>query len=106
MQEICLYGSVRGASGNRRPYRDQFFLHAAVETLSRCAFVIPDRFMRGHGNDLSPAGILFDKEHMAKIPADLVDRPGIIGRIHQIIEVGHSGTAHLHQRYCNLTVVY
>jgi len=22
MQEICLYGSVRGASGNRRPYRD------------------------------------------------------------------------------------
>jgi hypothetical protein len=23
MQQFCTYGSVRGASGNRRPYRDK-----------------------------------------------------------------------------------
>jgi hypothetical protein len=23
MQQFCIYGSVRGASGNRRPYRDK-----------------------------------------------------------------------------------
>jgi hypothetical protein len=23
MQQFCMYGSVRGASGNRRPYRDK-----------------------------------------------------------------------------------
>ena len=34
MQQSCTYGSVRGALGNRRPYRDRkpvikdFFLHA------------------------------------------------------------------------------
>jgi hypothetical protein len=31
MQQSCTYGSVRGASGNRRPYRDK--------TLSACDFL-------------------------------------------------------------------
>jgi hypothetical protein len=26
MQQSCTYGSVRGASGNRRPYRDKIHL--------------------------------------------------------------------------------
>ena len=31
MQQFCTYGSVRGALGNRRPYRDRstLFLNAA-----------------------------------------------------------------------------
>jgi hypothetical protein len=42
---------------------------------------------------------------LAKFPADFVNRPGIIGCIHKIIEIGHSCAAHLHHRYGNLTVV-
>jgi hypothetical protein len=31
MREFCTYGSVRGASGNRRPYRDFWrWRHAAI----------------------------------------------------------------------------
>jgi hypothetical protein len=32
MQQFCPYGSVRGASGNRRPYRDKAAI--SVEMLS------------------------------------------------------------------------
>ena len=28
MQQFCTYGSVRGASGNRRPYRDKTLVTA------------------------------------------------------------------------------
>jgi len=36
MREFCTYGSVRGASGNRRPYRD-FVIFFSIQSTS-CAF--------------------------------------------------------------------
>ena len=30
MQQFCQYGSVRGATGNRRPYRDISYPHSRI----------------------------------------------------------------------------
>ena len=34
MRESCKYGSVRGARGNSRPYRDPFLLHCICRLLA------------------------------------------------------------------------
>lgn len=33
MQQFCQYGSVRGATGNRRPYRDRLIHRSGVKTV-------------------------------------------------------------------------
>jgi hypothetical protein len=33
MRQFLMYGSVRGASGNRRPYRDRFDIGAGIRAL-------------------------------------------------------------------------
>ena len=39
MQQFCKYGSVRGAAGNRRPYRDPYLLKNTLNSST------PQRFL-------------------------------------------------------------
>ena len=41
MQQFCTYGSVRGASGNRRPYRDKAESGEFQEAGECCSFQFP-----------------------------------------------------------------
>ncbi len=53
MQQFCQYGSVRGATGNRRPYRDiaytpELFLRQGAESTAEGT---PDGFQRMMQNE-------------------------------------------------------
>ncbi len=41
MQQFCQYGSVRGATGNRRPYRDNSYPYTTPSPRSRLS-VLPE----------------------------------------------------------------
>ena len=41
MQQFCQYGSVRGATGNRRPYRDNSYTHTQF-ALRGCHAIMSD----------------------------------------------------------------
>ncbi len=54
---------------------------------------------------LVPARIDIDDRNMAKPFAHLVDLPGIIGRVHEIVEIGHTPGGHHRQRDRDLAVM-
>ncbi len=54
---------------------------------------------------LVPARIDIDDRHMAKPFTHLVDLPGIIGRVHEIVEIGHTPGGHHRQRDRDLAVM-
>ena len=43
MQQFCQYGSVRGATGNRRPYRDISYTLAGAYLLSLAEASLSDQ---------------------------------------------------------------
>ena len=51
MQQFCQYGSVRGATGNRRPYRD---ISYTLMTLAAHFDIYYTRFLDENGKPLSP----------------------------------------------------
>jgi hypothetical protein len=44
MQQFCTYGSVRGASGNRRPYRDKAPLESSALRRNPTGWLIDGAF--------------------------------------------------------------
>ena len=61
--------------------------------------------MGSHGNDVFATGVLVYYRHMAKIPANFVNRSSVICRVNQVVAVGYPGTGHLHKRDGHLTIV-
>ena len=55
--------------------------------------------------NLVPARVDIDDRNMAKAFTHLVDPPGVISSVHEIVEVGHTPGGHHRQRDCDLAVM-
>ena len=83
----------------------EFFFQSAVDSLCHSSFIVPDFFGRRKGDCPVITGIFIDNGCMPYRSADVVNRFGIIGRIHEIIEGGHLPGGQLHHGDSNLAVM-
>jgi len=83
----------------------ELLLYSTVEPLNHCALIVSHRLVGCHWNHFLTSRVLVDERNMPQAPADLIDRPGIIGCVHQVIQVIHLCAAHLHQGYGDLAVM-
>ena len=62
-------------------------------------------FVRCHGDNILASSISIGNRDMAKLPAGLCNQLGVVGGIHQIVEVGYFVTGHFDQRNSHLAVM-
>jgi hypothetical protein len=83
----------------------KLFFQAAVKALCHRPFLVPGRLMGRQRDHLLPPAVFVNDGDVSQAAAHLVDRFGIISRIHQIIQVIHPVAGQLHQRDGHLAVV-
>ena len=62
-------------------------------------------FVGCHWDNFFAATVFVDDWNMIILPACLIDTCGIIGSIHQIVEIGHFVAGQFYERYSNLAIV-
>jgi hypothetical protein len=83
----------------------KLFLQAAIKPLRHRAFLVSGRLMGRQRDNLSPPAILIDNGDVPQAAAHGVDRLGVVGRIHQLIQIIYPGAGQLHQWDGRLAVV-
>ena len=81
------------------------FFQTAVEALRHGAFLVACRLMGSQRDNLFPPAIFCDDGNVPQTAAHLVNRFGVVSRIHHIIQVIDALAGHFHQRHGHLTLM-